>query len=275
MGRLEGKVAMVTGAARGMGRSHALAFAREGANVVLCDIAQQMGTIEYALATSDDLAETVRLVEGIGRRAHAAIADVRSEVQLGEAVRGGIAAFGRIDVLVANAGIVGYAPAHTLTETEWDETVDIDLKGAWLSAKVVIPQMLERNEGGSIIFISSEAGLRGFPEAAHYCAAKHGLVGLMRAMALELAPHRIRCNTVHPGATATPQALNKMHFRRMTGREDADLEDALPAFRAVPALPVDWVEPEDVSNACVWLSSDEARNVTGICLTVDAGQMLK
>jgi (+)-trans-carveol dehydrogenase len=276
MGRLDGKVAMITGAARGMGRAHAVTLAREGADVLICDIGAQTSTVEYPLATTDDLEETRRLVEAEGRRAISAIADVRSEDQLADLVERGLSTFGRVDIMVSNAGITGYAPAHKLTQEAWDEIVDINLKGAWLSAKVVIPHMIERGDGGSLVFISSGLGLKGLPEAGHYAAAKHGVVGLMRSLALELAPHWIRANTIHPAGTRTPMAHNQMHFKRFAGgREGATLEDVIEVYESIAAMPIRWTEPEDIANAVLWLVSDEARYVTGVSLPVDGGWYIK
>lgn len=276
MGRLKGKVAAVTGAARGMGRAHAVTLAREGADVLVCDLAAQTETVEYELATADDLEETARLVRDLGREVVAMAVDVRSEQQLAAWVAAGLDRFGRVDVMVANAGITGYAPAHKLTEQAWNEIIDVNLKGAWLSAKVVIPQMIERGEGGSIVFISSGLGLKGLPEAGHYAAAKHGVVGLMRSLALELAPHWIRCNTVHPAGTNTPMAHNPMHYKRFAGgREDATLSDVIEVYESIAALPIQWTEPEDIANAVLWLVSDEARYVTGVSLPVDGGWYVK
>lgn len=276
MRRLEGKVAAVTGAARGMGRADAVACAREGANVLICDIAEPIPSIDYELATSAQLDETAALVEAEGAKALQMTVDVRSESQLNRWIECGLQAFGRIDVMVANAGITGYAPAHELTETAWNETIDVNLKGAWLSAKLVIPHMIERGDGGSIIFISSGLGLKGMPEAGHYAAAKHGVVGLMRSLALELAPHWIRCNTIHPAGTNTPMAHNPMHYKRFSGgRDDATLADVIGVYESIAALPIPWTEPEDIANAVVWLSSDEARYVTGVTLPVDGGWYAK
>lgn len=276
MGRLKGKVAAVTGAARGMGRAHAVTLAREGADVLVCDLAAQTETVEYELATTADLEETARLVRDLGREVVAMAVDVRSEQQLAAWVAAGLDRFGRVDVMVANAGITGYAPAHKLTEQAWNEIIDVNLKGAWLSAKVVIPQMIERGEGGSIVFISSGLGLKGLPEAGHYAAAKHGVVGLMRSLALELAPHWIRCNTVHPAGTNTPMAHNPMHYKRFAGgREDATLSDVIEVYESIAALPIQWTEPEDIANAVLWLVSDEARYVTGVSLPVDGGWYVK
>jgi SDR family mycofactocin-dependent oxidoreductase len=278
MGRLTGKVAMVTGAARGMGRAHAVALAREGARVLICDLPPDadFASVEYDLAGGGELDETAEQVRALGGEAITAHADVRSEGELRALVDAGLERWSRVDILVANAGITGYAPAHKLTEEAWDEILDVNLKGAWLSAKVVIPSLIEQGDGGSLVFISSGLGLKGLPEAGHYAAAKHGVVGLMRSLALELAPHWIRSNTIHPAGSRTPMAHNPMHFKRFAGgREGAKLEDVIEAYESIAALPIPWTEPEDIANAVVWLASDEARYVTGVCLPVDGGWSVK
>ena len=276
MGRLTGKVAAVTGAGRGMGRAHAVGLAREGADVLICDVDRQLSSVEYPLATGADLEKTAALVHAEGRNALARVADVRHEDELDAWITAGLDSFGRVDIMVANAGITGYAPAHELTQAAWDETIDVNLKGAWLSAKAVIPHLIERGEGGSIVFISSGLGLKGLPEAGHYAAAKHGVVGLMRSLALELAPYWIRCNTIHPAGTNTPMAHNQMHYTRFAGgRKDADLADVIEVYESIAALPIPWTEPEDIANAVVWLCSDEARYVTGVSLPVDGGWYIK
>jgi SDR family mycofactocin-dependent oxidoreductase len=269
---------MVTGAARGMGRAHAVALAREGARVLICDLGPDaaFASVEYDLAGGDELEETAAAVRAAGGEAIAAHADVRSESDLRALVDAALERWNRVDILVANAGITGYAPAHKLTEEAWDEILDVNLKGAWLSAKVVIPSLIEQGEGGSLVFISSGLGLKGLPEAGHYAAAKHGVVGLMRSLALELAPHWIRSNTIHPAGSRTPMAHNSMHFKRFAGgREDATLEDVIEVYESIAALPIPWTEPEDIANAVVWLASDEARYVTGVCLPVDGGWAAK
>jgi (+)-trans-carveol dehydrogenase len=273
---MDGKVVAITGAARGMGRAHATTLAREGADILISDVPARLESVEYGLATSEDLAETKRLVESLGRRIVAMEADVRSEAQLSKWIGRGVDELGRLDAIVANAGITGYAPADELTEQAWDEIVDVNLKGAWLTAKVAIPHIVRGGQGGSIVFISSGLGLKGLPEAGHYAAAKHGVVGLMRSLALELAPRWIRCNTVHPAGTNTPMAHNRMHYKRFSGgNENAKLEDVIGFYESIAALPIPWTEPEDIANAVLWLVSDEARYVTGVTLPVDAGWYAK
>jgi len=235
-----------------------------------------MSTVEYHLATSADLEETARAVRVLGRDVIAEAVDVRSEEQLSSLISKGLDRFGRVDIMVANAGVTGYAPAHELTHEAWDEIIDVNLKGAWLSAKVVIPPLIDQGDGGSIIFISSGLGLKGLPEAGHYAAAKHGVVGLMKSLALELAPHWVRCNSVHPAGVNTPMAHNPMHYKRFSGgRENATIDDVIEVYESIAALPIPWTEPEDIANAVVWLASEEARYVTGVTLPVDGGWYAK
>ncbi|MEW6636942.1 MAG: mycofactocin-coupled SDR family oxidoreductase [Actinomycetota bacterium] len=275
MSRLDGKVALITGGARGQGRSHALAFAREGAHIVVCDVAEQLSTAPYPLATKEDLAQTKRLVEELGRRCLAFRADVRDGARIKEVVEESISAFGRVDVLVANAGIESFGKAWELTDEQWDEMISVNLTGVWKSCRAVIPHMIERREG-VILITSSVAGLKGLANQAHYCAAKHGVVGLMRSLAIELAPHGIRVNTVHPGSVDTPIIKNQATYTLFGGGDpNATLEQVTPAFRDLNLLNVPWVQPQDVSKAMLWLASDEARYITGIALPVDAGSLAK
>jgi (+)-trans-carveol dehydrogenase len=276
MERLAGRVALVTGAARGMGRAHALRLARDGADLLLCDIDETAPQLAYELAASGDLEETAELARAQGARVISAIADVRSQAQLDALVASGRDEFGHVDILVANAGVTGYAPAHQIDEDTWALMQDVNLGGAWRSAKAVIPGMIERGEGGVLLFISSGLGVKGMAEASHYAAAKHGVVGLMRSLALELAPYFIRANTIHPAGTNTPMAHNQMHYRRAAPDvAEPTLDDAIHMFRSIAALPIDWTEPEDIANAVAWLASDEARYVTGVTMMVDAGWYLK
>jgi SDR family mycofactocin-dependent oxidoreductase len=273
---LDGKVAFVTGAARGQGRSHALRLAEEGAEIVACDICEQIDTVEYPLASEDDLNETARLVEDLDRRIVARKADVRDGGQLKVVVEEGISEFGKIDIVCANAGIATYGPSWELTEEAWQDMIDTNLTGVWETCKAVIPHMIERGEGGSIILTSSTAGIMGLANIGHYTAAKHGVVGLMKVLANELAPHMIRVNSIHPTGVDTPMVQNEATYRLfLPDVENPTREDAAQAFQTLNSLPIPWVEARDISNAVLWLASDEARYVTGQQLKVDAGSTEK
>lgn len=272
MGRMDGKVALITGAARGQGRSHAVRLAEEGAEIVALDICAQVETAPYDMPTADDLAETVKLVEDLDRRIVAREADVRDLAALQRVVEEGIAEFGHIDVVCANAGIGTIASALEMDELTWDEMIDINLTGVWKTIKAAIPPMIERGQGGAIIITSSVAGLFGFPNLAHYSAAKHGVVGIMRVLAQELAPHGIRVNTVNPTTVNTPMIMSDAFIQLIRpDLETPTAEDMGEAFKGLNCLPIPWVEPVDISNAVLWLASDEARYVTGVALPVDAG----
>jgi (+)-trans-carveol dehydrogenase len=275
-GRVEGKVAFITGAARGQGRSHAITLAREGADIIAVDLCAQIGTVPYPMATPEDLAQTVKEVEAAGRRIVATQADVRDYDALKQALDDGVAQLGRLDIVSANAGIVSYGTLAELPEQTWRDMIDIDLTGVWHTAKAAIPHLRAGGRGGSIIVTSSEMGLRGLPNTGHYTAAKHGVVGLMRTLALELAPDFIRVNSIHPTTVNTPMVMNSATYRLFRpDLEDPTADDMAEASRAVNALPIPWVEPADISNAVLWLASDESRYVTGITLPVDAGWLVK
>ena len=276
MDRVKGKVAFITGAARGMGRSHAIRLAEEGADIIAVDLMQPIESVAYELSGQEDLAETVALVEKTGQRIVSRQADVRSQSDLDRAVAEGLEAFGHIDIVCANAGIASFAVTWEMPEDTWQEMLDINLSGAWHTAKAAVPAMIEAGRGGSIVLVSSVAGLKGIPNIAHYSAAKHGLVGLMRTLANELAPHRIRVNTVHPTNVATPMVINDTTFRAFRpDLPDPSEEDSLEAMTLMNAIPVPWVDPVDVSNAVLWLGSDESRYVTGVALPIDAGMTIK
>lgn len=275
MGKLDGKVAFITGGARGQGRSHALTFAREGADIVVCDIAEGLPTVPYPLASAEDLADTVKMVEDLDRRCLAVQADVRESEQMREVAERAIVEFGHVDILLANAGIESFGLAQDLTDEQWDEMVAVNLTGAWKSCKAVIPHMIERHTG-VIVITSSIAGLKGLANQAHYCAAKHGVVGLMRGLAIELAPYRIRVNTVHPSSVDTPIIKNQAMYTLFSGgNPNATLEEVTPAFRELNLLDTPWMEPQDISNAVLWLASDDARYITGATIPVDAGLLAK
>jgi len=274
-GRVEGKVAFVTGAARGQGRSHAVRLAQEGADIVAIDIAAQIDTVPYPMATPEDLAETVRQVEALDRRIVATQADVRDFDALKAALDDGVAQLGRLDIVASNAGIAGYAPVDQITDQEWQDMIDVQLTGMWHACKAAIPH-LRAAGGGSIVITSSDAGLFGFPNLAHYNSAKHGVVGLMRTLALELAPDSIRVNSIHPTMVDTPMVNNEPTYKLFRPDVEHPTQDDLrPVAQAMNALPIPWVEAVDISNAVLFLASDEARYVTGVTLPVDAGAYVK
>ncbi len=271
-GRVAGKVAFVTGAARGQGRSHALRLAEEGADIIAVDICDQIDTVPYGMATPADLEQTVKEVEALDRRIVAAQADVRDFGAVRSAVDAGVAELGRLDIVCGNAGIFSFAAGGAdLDESMWSDMIDVNLTGVWHTAKAAVPHLIAAG-GGSIVLTSSTAGLKGFPNFAHYVSAKHGVVGLMRTLALELAPHHIRVNTVHPTSVDTDMVQNEATWSLF--RPDLATptrEDARATFQSMNALPIPWVEPRDISNAVLFLASDEARYITGVTLPVDAG----
>ncbi len=275
MGRVQGRVAFITGAARGQGRSHAVRLAQEGADIIAVDICAPVRTAPYPLATPDDLAETAKLVENLDRRILIREVDVRDLAGLEQVVADGIAEFGRLDIVCANAGIVDVGPAWELSEERWQEMIDINLSGVWRTTRAAIPRMLELGNGGSVILTSSIAGLGAFINLGHYTAAKHGVVGLMRALAVELAPHGIRCNSVHPTNVDTPMVQNPAAYQAFLGGiPNPTRDDAAAVMVHMSALKVPWIDPVDVSNAVLWLASDEARYVTGTTQVIDAGALM-
>lgn len=276
MGRMEGKVALITGAARGQGRSHAVRLAQEGARIIASDLCKEIGSTHYALATSADLEETRRLVEDEGGNILTVGADVRELSQMEAAVAAGLDEFGRIDVVCANAGIGSLGQAWELSEKQWHDMIDVNLTGAWNTIRAAIPTMIQAARGGSIIFTNSVAGTLGRPNMAHYASSKHGLVGLMRSLANELAPYFIRVNSIHPGNVDTDMVQNVIGRRLLLPEIDnPSLEEFAEAAARLSLIPVPWVEASDISNAVLWLASNEARYVTGVTLAVDAGAAVK
>jgi len=277
MGRVEGKVAFITGAARGQGRSHAIRLAQEGADIIAIDLLEPVPGAPYDAATEEDLAETVRQVEALDRRIVASKADVRDFAGLKKALDDGVAELGRLDIVSANAGIsTQMAPTEDLAEDMWQNMIDTNLTGVWHTAKAAIPHLKAGGRGGSLILTSSEAGIKGYANIAHYVSAKHGVVGLMRTLALELAPDMIRVNSIHPTQVDTPMIMNEATYRLFApDKENPTREDFEPASQATNALPIPWVEAVDISNAVLFLASDEARYITGVPLPVDAGCFLK
>ena len=267
-GRVAGKVAFITGAARGQGRSHAIRLAEEGADVIAVDICRDYGTVPYAMATEADLAETVKAVEALDRRIVATQADVRDAAALKAAVDDGVAQLGRLDIVSANAGICTVQSWDEVTPAVWQDTLDTNLTGVWNTMVVSVPHLIAAG-GGSIICTSSTAGIKGLPYLAPYVAAKHGVVGIARTMANELASHKIRVNTVHPTGVDTPMGTGLGGLDSLIGR-DPNLG---PIY--MNTLPVEIVDARDISNAVLFLASDEARYVTGLEFTVDAGNTIR
>jgi len=276
-GRVEGKVAFITGAARGQGRSHAIRLAEEGADIIAIDICAPVDSVHYSLATPDDLAQTVKEVEARDRRIVAIQADVRDYDALKAAVDDGVAQLGRLDIVSANAGILAaHGRAHEVDELTWRDTIDVNLTGVWHTTKAAIPHLIEGGRGGAIIITSSAAGLKAIQNNAHYTAAKHGVVGLMRTLAIELAPHMIRVNSLHPTAVNTDMVRNDALYKLFRpDLEHPTLDDIAELFLQGNALPIKLLEPVDVSNALLFLASDEAQYVTGVTFPVDAGQIIK
>jgi SDR family mycofactocin-dependent oxidoreductase len=272
MGRLDGKVALITGAARGQGRSHAVRLGQEGARIVAVDLCESLKSPPYDGATEADLAETVRLVEEQDQRALAVKADVRDLSALEGAVAQGMSEFGRLDVVVANAGIAHFGELWSLTEGEWQEMIDINLTGVWKTLRATAPTLIEQGQGGSIILTSSIAGLIAYPMLGHYCAAKHGVTGLMRVATVELGQHNIRVNSVHPTTVMTPMIDNEPVYSLFLGLESGgSREIAAEGLKNYHALPIPWVEAVDISNVVLFLASDESRFITGTTQVVDAG----
>ncbi|WP_072690510.1 mycofactocin-coupled SDR family oxidoreductase [Rhodococcus marinonascens] len=277
-GRVEGKVAFITGAARGQGRSHALRLAGEGADIIAVDICENIDTVTpfYPLATDQEFQETVAHVEALGRRIVAVKVDVRDVAGLQKAFDTGIEEFGHVDIVVANAGIITFGQSWELTAQQWQDMIDVNLTGVYNTAKVAIPSMIDAGRGGSILFTSSICGLKGMPGAGNYVAAKHGMVGLMRTMAKELGQYSIRVNTIHPTNVDTPMLQNPGVYSVFSPDEpEPSLDVAMPGFMSLNTLPVPWVDPTDISNAVLFLGSDEARYVTGVTFPVDAGAYVK
>ena len=267
-GRVAGKVAFITGAARGQGRAHAIRLAEEGADIIAVDICRDYDTVGYPLATGADLAETVKAVEALDRRIVATVADVRDAAALKAAVDDGVAQLGRLDIVSANAGICTIQTWDEVTPQVWQDTLDTNLTGVWNTMVVSVPHLIAAG-GGSIICTSSTAGIKGLPYLAPYVAAKHGVVGIARTMANELARHSIRVNTVHPTGVDTPMGNGLGGLEPLINR-DPNLG---PIY--MNTLPVETVDARDISNAVLFLASDEARYVTGLEFTVDAGNTIR
>ncbi len=275
--RFQDRTVFITGAARGMGRAHALAFAREGARLVLCDACRQYKTVPYPLPQPEELASLATEIDHMGRPVLAAQVDVTDLAAMQALVEQAQYELGPIDIVVANAGLYSFAPSWELTEEQWDETVNVDLKGVWVTCKVCIPQMLNRRSG-KIICISSTAGIKGMANLAHYVAAKHGVLGLVKTLAIELAPYNINVNAVCPTSVDTAMCRNQALYDVFAGGPgpQATYEHMLELMNALNLFPDRNLLPaEAVSAAVLWLASDEARHLTGCALPVDAGYLTR
>lgn len=274
-GRVEGKVAFITGAARGQGRSHAVRLAGEGADIIGVDICGPVGRTSrlYPPATPADLAETARLVEDHGRRVITYQADVRDYDALRSGLDTAVAELGRLDVVVANAGIFQFGDAIADTPTEdWRDVLDVNTTGVFNTCKASVPHVVAGGRGGAIVITSSDAGVKGFANFGHYTTSKHAVIGLMRSLMLEVAQHSIRVNVVAPTNCNTDMIRNDAVYRLFRPDvENPTDEQFAEASSTLLALPQPWVEPIDISNAVLFLASDEARYITGITLPVDGG----
>lgn len=275
--RFQNRTVFITGAAHGMGRAHALAFAREGACLVLCDACRQYSTVPYPLAQPEELASLASEIKHMGRPVLAAQVDVTDLSAMQALAEQAQRELGPIDIVVANAGLYSFAPSWELTEEQWDETMNVDLKGVWITCKVCIPQMLNRR-GGKIICVSSTAGLKGMANLAHYVAAKHGVLGLVKTLAIELAPYNINVNAVCPTSVDTAMLRNQALYDVFAGGPGplATHEHMLELMNQLNLFPDrNLLQPEDISAVVLWLASDEARHLTGCVLPVDAGYLTR
>ena len=276
-GRVEGKVAFITGAARGQGRSHAVRLAQEGADIIAIDICGPIDNMAYPPSTPEDLAETADLVKALDRRIVTAEVDVRDYDALKAVVDSGVEQLGRLDIIVANAGIgtVG-KKLHKISEKIWQDMIDVNLSGVWHTVKAGVPHLIAGGRGGSIVLTGSVGSHKALAHTGHYIAAKHGVLGLMRSFAVELGQHSIRVNSVHPSQVNTPMTINDLTFRLFRpDLENPGPEDFAPFSQMMHTLPIPWVEAVDISNAVLFLASDESRYITGVSLPVDAGALLK
>jgi (+)-trans-carveol dehydrogenase len=276
-GRVEGKVAFITGAARGQGRAHAVRLAQEGADIIAVDICKQIDSVEIPLSTPEDLAETADMVKNLDRRIYTAEVDTRDFAALKAAVDAGVEQLGRLDIIVANAGIGnGGQTLDKTSEEDWGDMIDVNLGGVWKTVKAGVPHILAGGRGGSIILTSSVGGIKAYPHCGHYVAAKHGVVGLMKTFAVELGAQNVRVNSVHPTNVNTPLFMNDGTMKLFRpDLENPGPEDMKVVGQMMHTLPIGWVEPEDIANAVLFLASDEARYVTGVQLPVDGGSCLK
>lgn len=277
MGTLANKVALITGAARGQGRAIAERLAAEGADIIALDVAAPVPTVLYRPATPADLAETAKIVEKLDRRVVTRQVDVRDHDAMITAVNDAVAELGRLDIICANAGIMAEnVPLWQFTPEQWNTTIDTNLTGVWHTVKAGVPHVLAQGAGGSVILTSSVAGLKGFPTFGHYSAAKHGVIGMMRSLAAELAPLSIRVNAMLP-CTVNTEMVRYDEFFKMwrPDLENPGQEDIREQMAGLQLLPTPWIEPEDIAEAVAYLVSDAARFVTGVEFRVDGGYLTK
>lgn len=277
-GPLDGRVAFVTGAARGQGRAHAVRLAAEGADIVAIDVCKPVSdTVTYPMPTADDLVETARQVEATGRKVIAREVDIRDLAAQQLVVADAVAQFGRLDIVVANAGILSWGRIWEMSEEAWDTVIDVNLNGTWRTIKAVLPAMIEAGNGGSIIIVSSSAGLKATPGNAHYAASKHGLVALTNALALEAGEFGIRVNSIHPYSIQTPMIEPEAMAEIFT-----KYPSFLHSFAPMPLKPVardgkpglqEFMAPEEVANVVAWLADDASMTISGSQIAVDRGVM--
>lgn len=271
MGRFDGKVVLVTGGARGQGRSHAIEFAKEGADIVIADIARQVETVPYAMATDEDLRETVKHVEALDRRCEAVTADFRDSDAAAAAVSAAVDQFGKLDVLLVNHGLLSLSPVVDMSDQVWDDVIGSDLTGVFKAVRAALPPMIEQNHG-RIVVTASMAGRAGLPTVAHYCAAKWGVIGFVKSVAREVAANNVTVNAVCPTNVSTDMIHNPDFYGLFApGIENPSREEVIPGFTSLNAIPVPWIEPIDVSNAMMFLADDSSRYITGEALHVSAG----
>lgn len=271
--RFRDQVVLITGAARGQGRAHALAFAREGAHLVLCDTTRQYTSVPYPLSAPEELAQVAHEIEAIGQRViavHADVTDLQAMQKLADIT---LSQIGPIDITVANAGLYSFGPTWELTEEQWDESLAVALKGVWISCKVVIPHMLPRRRG-KIICIGSTGSFKGLPGLGHYVAAKHGVIGLVKTLAIELAPYNVNVNAVCPTTVDTNMINNQAFYEYFAGGPGpcANRDYVITRMNEMNIFADrGMLAPEDISAVVLWLASEEARHITGCALPVDAG----
>lgn len=269
---LSGKVVLVTGAARGQGRAHCEAFAAAGCDVIALDVCRDIGTVAYPMADTSDLRETAEAVRALGRRCVTGEVDVRDMPGMKEAVDGGVAELGGLDFVVTNAGVSPEPGASwERSEEEWDTTLDINLKGTWVTTTVAVPHILATGRGGALVLISSMVGLRGAPFTSSYTTSKWAVRGLAKSLAGELGFSGVRCNSIHPGNVRTPMIENPSMIAMMTGGKGSTLEDAADTYSGMNQMPEPWVEASAIASMALYLCSDVGAGITGASIPIDLG----